>query len=101
TNVAKYTPADLPTTDASYDSEGNTLESYKTYRGIDWQDELYRLGNTQIHNLSVRGGSQQTKYAISGSIYDQRGVILNTGLSRYQGRISLDQQLTKKLDASL
>ncbi len=101
TNIAKYTPADLPTSNPDYNSAGNTLESYKKIKGIDWQDELYRLGNTQIHNLSIRGGSQQTKYSISGSIYDQRGVILNTGLSRYQGRVSLDQQLTKKLNASL
>ena len=100
TNIAKYTPGDLPATPTSTPS-GNTLESYKNIKGIDWQDELFRLGNTQIHNLAIRGGSQQTKYSISGSIYDQRGVILNTGLSRYQGRISLDQQLTKKLNASL
>ncbi|MFD1628328.1 SusC/RagA family TonB-linked outer membrane protein [Pseudopedobacter beijingensis] len=100
-NIAKYTPADLAPSNSGYDANGNTLESYRNYRGIDWQDKLYRLGNTQIHNLAIRGGTQQTKYSISGSVYDQRGVILNTGLSRYQGRLSLDQQLTKKLNASL
>ncbi|NGM63043.1 TonB-dependent receptor [Sphingobacterium sp. SGG-5] len=101
TNRAKYIPADLAETDPDYDPDGNTLESYKNIKGIDWQNELFRQGNLQRHNLSIRGGNQQTKYVFSGSVYNHHGVILNTGSSRYQGRVSIDQKLAKKLDGSL
>ena len=48
-----------------------------------------------MHNLSMTGGTKQTKYAVSLSMADQKGVILNSGYEKYQGRISLTQQLNK------
>lgn len=81
---------------ATYLKDGKTLDSYKDIKGIDWQDQLFRTGQTQIHNLSVRGGNEQTKYAISASANNAGGVIINSGQERYQGRISLDQTVNKK-----
>src|SRR5690606_19182451 len=82
----------------AYFENDRTLEYYRNVEGIDWQDEVIQTGTVHIHNLSVRGGTEQTKYAISGSLYDQEGVIVNTGLKRYTGRITLDQTLSDKLD---
>jgi len=82
-------------------ANGQTLESYKDSVGVDFQDHILHTGAVQIHNLALRGGNDQTKYSISGSIYDQNGVIINTGLSRYSGRITLDQQVSKKLKAGI
>lgn len=73
------------------------LERYRNVKAIDWQDRLFRTGATNIHSLSLRGGSAQTKYMVSGSFFDQLGTIVNTGLTRYQGRITLDQTVNKKL----
>src|SRR5690606_2666353 len=53
-------------------------------------------GLTQIHNFSVRGGTKETRYSISGSMYDQDAIISNTGYNRYQTRISLDQTINSK-----
>lgn len=98
---ARYAPADLDPSSPSYDPTGKTLESYKNIKGINWQDELFQTGLTQIHNLSLRGGTKETKYSISGSIYDQNAIIINTGYKRYQGRFSIDQIINNKLTVGL
>ncbi len=78
-----------------------TLESYREEKGFDWQDEVFRTAPMQIHNLSISGGNNQTKYVISGSGLDQSGILLNSGLSRYQGRFSLDQAVSDKFKVGL
>jgi len=74
-----------------------TLDYYKTAKGYDWQDLLLRTGIQQNHNLSISGGTQDTKYSLNGSYFDQKGVIINTGLKRTEGKFSLDQRLWKKV----
>ncbi|WP_407429324.1 SusC/RagA family TonB-linked outer membrane protein [Arcticibacter sp.] len=80
---------------------GRDLESYRSEQGYDWQSEMFRTAPVQIHNLSLSGGSGQTRYALSGSIYDQDGIIINSGYKRYQGRVSLDQTISTKLKAGV
>lgn len=73
-----------------------TMEDYKRMgQGIDWQDKLFRNAPIHMHNLSLTGGNKQTKYAISLSMASQDGVIIYSGYEKYQGRISLTQQLNK------
>jgi TonB-linked SusC/RagA family outer membrane protein len=78
-----------------------TLEDYKNADPIDWQDNLFTNGWVQNHSLSLRGGTAQTKYAVSGNFTDQNGVIINSGLSRQQFRAVLDQAINKNLKFSL
>ncbi len=76
---------------------GLTLEDYKKFgKGTDWQDEMFRVAPIHMHNLSMTGGTKATKYSVSLSAADQQGVLLNSGYQKYQGRISLTQQLNKK-----
>ncbi len=49
-----------------YFDDERTLDYYKTAEGIDWQDEVFRVGSFQKNNLSVRGGTPQTRYSLSG-----------------------------------
>jgi len=85
----------------TYLNNGKTLESYRSVEGVDWQDEVIRNGWAHNHSLSIRGGSDKTKYSISGSVYDQEGVILNSGFRRYQGRVVLDQTVSKKIKTGI
>jgi len=80
----------------NYLTNGRTLESYRDVEGINWQDQLFRTGKVGIHNIAVRGGTAQTRYSISASIYNNDAVIINTGSNRYQGRLALDQTLSQK-----
>jgi len=80
---------------------GITLESYRDIKGIDWQDRILQTGSTQDHNLSMRGGNNQTRFSISGSIFNRDGVIINSGQKRYQGRVNIDHTVNKKLKTGI
>ncbi len=54
------------------------------------QDILFRKGKTQQHQLSVSGGNDKTRFYISGSMFDQQGIVLTTGLKRYTGRVNIE-----------
>jgi TonB-linked SusC/RagA family outer membrane protein len=90
-----YTPGDP--TNASPVVGGKTLDSYKNIEGYDWQDRVFRTAPMQNHNLSLSGGNDKTRYSISGSFFDQQGVIIYSGFKRYQGRVTLDQVVNTKL----
>lgn len=76
---------------------GRTLEDYLDYNAIDWQDRVFRNAVVHIHNLSLMGGNNQTRYSVSGSVVQQPGVIVNSGYEKYQGRMSLEHKISKKL----
>jgi TonB-linked SusC/RagA family outer membrane protein len=69
--------------------------------GYDWQDEALRTAAVQTHQISVSGGDDKTRYLISGNFTDQDGILLNTGLKRYTGRLNLDRNLRDNLNVSL
>ncbi len=56
----------------------------------DWEGAMFRKAVTQQHILSATGGNDRTRFFISGSIFDQDGLVKTTLLRRYTGRINLD-----------
>jgi len=54
------------------------------------QDVLFRKGITQQHQLSASGGNEKTRFYVSGSIFDQQGIVITTGLKRYTGRVNIE-----------
>lgn len=84
---------------AQYFINGQTLESYKDKPAFNLHDHLFQTSSYRNHSIALRGGNDQTRYSISGSINDQEGIIINSGYQRYQGRISLDQVISKKFKA--
>jgi len=80
---------------------GKTLEDYKNYPTTDWQSPFFKTGIQRLYTMAIRGGSEKTLYSISGSINNTDGTIINTGFDRYEGRVNLDQVLTKKLKVGL
>ncbi len=85
----------------AYFQNGRTLESYRDMEGINWQDQVFRTSPVLISNIAIRGGSGQTRYSLSGSVYDQEGIVINSGYSRYQGRAAIDQAIGRKLKAGV
>lgn len=73
------------------------LDDYRDVPGVDWQNKIFRKTLVQNHNIAVRGGTPQTKYSVSGSLFKQPGVINGTGSNRTQFRASLDQTISKKI----
>jgi TonB-linked SusC/RagA family outer membrane protein len=85
----------------TYLVNGKTLESYRDVEGINLQDYIYQTAPIQNYSISLRGGNDKTRYAISGNIFDQQGIVIHSGFQRYQGRLSLDQTISKKLRAGV
>ncbi|MDR2622225.1 MAG: TonB-dependent receptor, partial [Dysgonamonadaceae bacterium] len=59
----------------------------------DWQDAVLQTGVRQVHEISISGGDDKTRYLLSGNYTNQKGIILNSGYESYSGRINLDRNL--------
>jgi len=62
----------------------------------DWLDEVFRTAPIQNYDLSFSGGNEKTRYYISGSWFDQEGIVLGTDFSKISGRVNLDQKISEK-----
>lgn len=63
----------------------------------DWQDLLYRSGNTQNHQVSFSGGDEKVNFYASGTYFNQEGVIINSSFERISFLSNIDAQVTDKL----
>ncbi|CAH0998694.1 TonB-dependent receptor P3 [Neolewinella maritima] len=63
----------------------------------DWQDLLYTTGNTQNHQVSFSGGSDNINFYASGTYFDQEGVIINSAFERLSFLSNVDAQVSDKL----
>lgn len=80
-----------------YLKDGITLDDYKTFKSFDWQDEIFRSSLSHSHHVSLNGQQGDLKYSTSLSYSNKEGVIINSNLEKYQGRINLSQKLGKKV----
>lgn len=80
-----------------YLTNGKTLDDYRNVKGVDFQDQLLRTAGQMNHSISVAGGSGGTRYSFSGNYFNQQGIIINSSYTRYQGKLTLDQELNKKI----
>ena len=55
---------------------------------------LFKKGKTQQHQLSVSGGNEKTRFYLSGSVFDQEGIVISTGLKSYTGRVNLENSFS-------
>ncbi|MEI7500022.1 MAG: TonB-dependent receptor [Bacteroidota bacterium] len=78
-------------------------QQYAEYKGItvsdsintDWIDEIMRKAPMMNYELSVSGGSDKTKFFLSGAYFKQDGVIMGTSYERLNGRLNLEHKLSK------
>jgi len=69
----------------------------KNLENTDWQDELLRSAPMANYQISLSGGDEKTKYALSGGYFNQKGIILNSDFKRYTFRTNLDREVSKRL----
>ena len=60
-----------------------------------YQDYIFRNANGSDNTLSVSGGTDKTKYYVSGSYFYNQGIIPNTDFQRFSFRSNIDQVLNK------
>ncbi|RYZ55841.1 MAG: SusC/RagA family TonB-linked outer membrane protein, partial [Chitinophagaceae bacterium] len=75
--TAVGTPATLPTTTTP-------VTRY------DYQDYIFRTGIGTDNSVSVSGGSEKTRYYLSGGYFFNQGIVQNTDFRRYNFRSNFD-----------
>ncbi|QGY42479.1 SusC/RagA family TonB-linked outer membrane protein [Maribellus comscasis] len=71
----------LPFTDQEISAAG---------KGTDWQDVLMRNAFAMNHQFSINGGSNTSKYYVSLGYLDQDGILISSGLKKYNTLINLE-----------
>ena len=79
---------------------GNTYEECYDYlknglgwdglTNTNWRDAVTRNGYYQDYNISFNGTSGSTNYYASLGYIDTEGIVINSGNTRYSGRLNLD-----------
>ena len=90
------------TTTLPYSDED--IENYRngTLPNTDWYNEsLKKNAFETYHNLSINGGSEKTNYNASIGYTRQDGLLSGTNYDRFNGRISLDSEISKWLTSGL
>lgn len=78
------------------------LDIWKSVEGTDYQDELFgRTGNLRQYNVSVSGGTKETKYSASYSRNDEKSIMVGSGYSRNNITFKLQSKLNKWLTLDL
>jgi len=72
-------------------------ENYSKGITNDWQDYVFRRSMTMDHQISVSGGTENTKYMVALAALDQDGVVYNSNLKRYNITTNVDQTFNKWL----
>jgi TonB-linked SusC/RagA family outer membrane protein len=69
--------------------------------GTDWLDLLMRDGRIQEHNVSLSGGTDNTRVYTAFNLYDNKAVLENSDFIRYSGRLNVEQAISKILKISV
>ncbi len=81
----------------SYGTTWDTLNVYKNFSPINWQEEVF--GNNakyQNHNVSVSGGNQSTTFNLSVTANREDGQLIESGFDRNLVNFKLDHKINDK-----
>ncbi len=76
-------------------------DAFTQGRSTDYQSYLLRTGRIQSHNVSVLGGSEKTQFGLSVGYFNEVGIIKNQDFTRYNFRLAIDHQISKKIRVGL
>lgn len=65
--------------------------------GTDWLEQVLRTGSIDNHSVSLSGGADKMTYYMSGTYFDQKGTVKNSGMKRYTGKVNVTYNLTSFL----
>ena len=58
-----------------------------------WQNEIFRTGYTQSHNVSYSGGTDNSSYYASLGYLNQQGIVKKTGIKKLTARFNVTKKL--------
>ena len=78
-------------------SKFERIDTIRRGSPANWWDAITRIGIRQQYNLSVAGGNEKNKYLVSGSYYEDKGIVNTSDYNRFNTRINLNSELAKWL----
>ncbi len=79
----------------------DNLDKIKADTPSSWWDAITQTGVKQQYSASVSGGSQKTKYLVSASYFNERGIVKTSNYQRVNVRANLSQELSSWLNMSM
>ncbi|UKJ07377.1 SusC/RagA family TonB-linked outer membrane protein [Solitalea lacus] len=68
----------------------------------DYEDEMYGVqGFLTSSSLSLTGGTEKTKFYLSGLYMDENGIVKNSGYQKNSIRANIDHKISKRFNLSL
>ena len=90
---------DQGTSFQNYYGRFQDLDIYKSDPGINWQNEVFgRTGVQQNYNLSLMGGTKDTKYNLSLNQTDEKYTMINSGYKRTNANFKINTRLNENLE---
>jgi TonB-linked SusC/RagA family outer membrane protein len=68
-------------------------DDWNSNNDVNWADEAFQKGYVRQYNASVTGGDARTKFLVSASYNDQKGIVLANRLNRGTFRINIDHTI--------
>ena len=59
----------------------------------DWQDEVFKTGMANSHDITISAGTDNGSYSFGGSYYNESAVVPNQGYERFGVRATIDQKI--------
>ena len=82
----------------TYGSTWDTLNVYKDFPSVNWQNEVFgRRAKYSNQNVSMNGGSENTTYNLSLTSNKEDGILIESGFDRYLVNFKLDHKASDKL----
>ncbi len=99
---AKFVPV---MTAAEWRNLNNTLPTHPGtdfLNSTDWLKAITRTAYSNVHNISLSGGTKQTSYRASINLHDVQGIEITTGSKDLNARLNIQQKaLNDKLTLTL
>ena len=80
------------------DKDGNLRNfDFAKIKSMDWQDQIYRTGFVQNHNVSMQNSTDKTNFLVSASYMQNQSIIIATDWKKFTGKVNIDHNFTDKL----
>jgi TonB-linked SusC/RagA family outer membrane protein len=83
------------------DTTGHIIPGTNLLWNQDWADALLRTGVRKDYNVNISGGTDKSKYFISGGYLDDQGIAIESRFKRYTGRLKLDNKVNNWLSVGV
>jgi TonB-dependent SusC/RagA subfamily outer membrane receptor len=70
-------------------------------KGTNWEKAVLRTAPIQSYQLSLTGGTTDSRYNLSGNYFDQEGIVINSWFKRGSLRFNFDKTISPKVRMGL